>query len=218
MSRSYRVGESGDQGAISWSGRLTSRLAWPVTRPTYFAAEPGSGRESGIAARTDREAQAAAIEIGGHRELADERGGDGLDPHGLPDAGDGGVPDAVGIEHLLAARIEGGIGGVPDGHDQLLRRGAGLQCAGDVEGERIVAAFVPADRMAVDEDLRLPVHRAEVQQHMRAARVRNGEGAAVPEALVRSDGALDARERRFHGVGNQQLSLELPGPRGIPGA
>ena len=43
-----------------------------------------------------------------------------LHPHRLPDAGDRRVPDAAGLEHLLAARLRAGVGRVPDADDQFV--------------------------------------------------------------------------------------------------
>ena len=96
-----------------------------------------------------------------------------LQPHRLPDAGGGRVPDAAGLAHLLAARLRAGVGRVPDRHDHLLLA-AGLERVGDVEAEGVVAAAVLADLLAVDPDRRLPVHRAEVQQHAPALPVPAG--------------------------------------------
>ena len=110
-----------------------------------------------------------------------------------------------GFEHLLAARLQAGVGGIPDGDDELLLLRLRLERVGDVEGERVVAAFVRADGFAVDEDLGAPVDRAEVQQQPRAFRRRRGEGAAIPEPLLRGERLLDAGERRFDGEWNESL-------------
>ena len=67
-----------------------------------------------------RETEPVAVYVRSHGELGDVMLGNGLQPDGLPDAGDGGVPDAVGIQYLLPAGLRSTVGGIPNGDDDLL--------------------------------------------------------------------------------------------------
>ena len=88
-----------------------------------------------------------------------------LQPDGLPDAGDRRVQDAARLEHLLAARLGARVGRVPDRDDELLRRRPASDASVMSNVNGVVAAAVLAELLAVDADGRLPVDRAEVQQH-----------------------------------------------------
>ena len=95
--------------------------------------------------------------------------------------------------------VPASVGSVTRDDELLVARR--LQGVGDVERERIVAAGVAADTLAVDVDLRFPVDRAEVQQQPRPARERwRAERAPVPEALRVAD---RARRRRSTATGWQ---------------
>lgn len=144
--------------------------------------------------------------IGGHR----------LHPHRLPDAGGRGVPDAAGVETLLAHRrilVALCVGRVVDADDQFLGA-ARLQRGGDVGAELVVAALVFGDLGAVDVDLGLPVDGAEVEPQALAGAdppvLRDGEGAAVPHAVLVP---FDAGELGLHGVGHEDLLGEVPADR-----
>src|SRR3546814_2011133 len=80
-----------------------------------------------------------------------------FDPHRLPDAADRGVPDAGGVEDLLAARLGARARRVEDLDDQLIL--ARLQIGGDVETEGVEAALVRADDRSVDAHGRFIVDR-----------------------------------------------------------
>jgi hypothetical protein len=139
---------------------------------------------------------------------------DGLEPHGLPDAAGRGVPDAVGVEPLLASPLATGVGGIVGDDDDLVR--AILECVGDVEGEGGVAAGVGADFLAVDADGAAPVDGAEVQDD--AAALPGGgdfEGAAVVDGLIGLEDLADAGEGRFGREGDEDLALGLVRGGGI---
>ena len=55
-----------------------------------------------------------AVDVGRRAHVGDVEFGHRLDPHGLPDAADRGVPDARRIEDLLAARLRARAGRVGD--------------------------------------------------------------------------------------------------------
>ena len=139
----------------------------------------------------------AGLQVRGQLESVHPTRRDGLQPDGLPDAGMGGVPDATGGQGLLAPAAPGGVGHVSHPDDKLVptRGGEGV---GDVEGERQVAAAVCADVPAVHPDLAVLVDRAEVEKHPVADEaVGQGELTAVPQRLVRLQGAAHARQRRL---------------------
>jgi hypothetical protein len=116
-------------------------------------------------AAANRDPHLPAIDVRYQREFLDMRCRHRFQPHRLPDAGYRGIPDAAGIEYLLAARMHLRIGGIPNSDHDLLRARAGFQLVGDIERKRIVTAIVLADGLSVDPDLRSPVHRTKMQQH-----------------------------------------------------
>ena len=100
------------------NGGLRPRRRLPCPRP-----EPPRGCESaGRGAATLRRSAAAALRSmsGTIMSRLDRRRRHRLEPDRLPDAGDGRVQDAVGLEHLLAARLRAGVGRIPDGDDEFL--------------------------------------------------------------------------------------------------
>ena len=110
-----------------------------------------------------------------------------LHPHALPDAGDGGVPDAAGVGYLLAARLQVVVGAVCDADRQMLL--AGHEVRGDVHGEAGVAARVHGNGLAVEADLGLPVYGVKVQQRtVFPPGTGNGECAFIPQHTVFSYG------------------------------
>src|ERR1035441_7460347 len=137
-----------------------------------------------------------------------------LQPDGLPDAGYRGIPDAVGIQHLFAARLRPGVAGVPYGHDNFFGCFA-LQRGRDVERERVIAAFVLPDGLAVDPHFGAPVHGPEMQKQPLAFQARRGERAAIPQPLVGRERLPDARQRGFHRKRHQNAAVVF-GPPLLP--
>ena len=180
-----------------------------------IAVERRDAHRVGRASAGDADGHRDRLKIGRGRDRQVRHVGarDRLEPDRLPDAGDGGVPDAARARDLLAARLRAPVGGVPDRDDQLLFA-AVLEGLGDVEGERIVASAVLADLRAVDEHLGLPVHGAEVEEQP-ASRREGGsrERTAVPNPLVLAHRTPDAAERRLDGKGNEDAAVEAVGSR-----
>src|SRR3954465_7610248 len=119
----------------------------------------------------------ALVDVGRDVDRGEVRPGHGLQPDGLPDAGDGRVPDAMRLLDLLAARLRSLVAGVPDADDDFLLA-LRLQGSGDVEVDRVVTALVLAGLLAVDPDDRVPVDGAEVQQQALGLADLRGEGTA----------------------------------------
>ena len=144
----------------------------------------------------------------------DVRLGHRLQPHRLPDAGGGRVHDAARVQHLLAAGLA--AGSVGSKTSTTISCSPGLQGVGDVEGEIVIAAAVDAELLAVDRDLGLPIHRAEVQQHVPAAPALGDlEAAAIGHAV----GVLHhARQGRLDGVRHEDLGLRAVGQLDVPQA
>ncbi len=161
----------------------------------------------GGAVHGGRQTQHALVNVGGQGQVRNVGAGDGFEPDRLPDAGDGGVPDALGFEDLFAAGLVTRVGGVPDRDDKFL--GAlRNQRAGDVETERVVSALVAPAERAVHEDGAFPVDRVEMKEEALSVEVSGGgKAAAVPEALVRLHGLLDAGEGGFDGEWHQDLAF-----------
>ena len=139
----------------------------------------------------------------------------GFQPHGLPDAGHGRVPDALGLPDLLPAGLRPTVGRIPHAHHQVLRRPRAHR-VGDVEGERVVAATMHAELPAVDEDRGFPVHRPEVEQEPSAAlQARRAEGPVVPEARAVAGRAPHAAQLRLDGEGDQDPAVPGGGLRRV---
>src|SRR5439155_25694585 len=120
-------------------------------------------------------------------QRVDVRLRDRLDPHGLPDDGGRGVPDALWLGVLLADGLIAFGGRIPDVD------GDGVELAGevggDVESEGVVAAGVLADFLAIDVNRGVPVHRAEIQQDFSAfPAFGEAEVARVADAILCADG------------------------------
>ena len=117
--------------------------------------------------------------------------GYGFQPHRLPDAAGPVVPDDVRMlaPVLFAARLRHVERIVLDTDDEVVVAG-GVQCFGDIEGERRVTAFVRADPVTVDPDDGPIVHGAE-SEHQPAAgavtggdQIRGRQHAVIPERLM----------------------------------
>ena len=106
-----------------------------------------------------------------------------LQPHRLPDAAGGGVPDAAPLVPLLAHAVHAALGVVGDGHGQpVLAPG---QQRRDVQAERQITALVAARLLSVHQHPAALVHRAEVQQHpVPPEPLRQGERPLVPQCLA----------------------------------
>src|SRR5690242_18018562 len=85
-------------------------------------------------------------------------------PYGLPDAGNGSVPDASRIGYLLAAGLRAFVGRIPDAYGKLLLSACN-EVTGDIEREGVVSATVHAQLFAVQVNFRFPVYRPEMQQY-----------------------------------------------------
>ena len=80
----------------------------------------------------------------------------------------------------------------------------------NVEAERIKASIVAADDLAIDPNLRLPVHRPEVQQQPLLTEFRGLlERPPIPEALIRQEWLLHARKGRFDGKRHENIPIPL---------
>ena len=149
-------------------------------------------------------------------EPVDVRRGHRLHPHGLPDAGGRRVEDAVAGLALLADRLPALVVRVGDADDELLGLRGG-QRVGDVDGERVVAAGVAADGLAVDDDRGVVVDGLEVQlQPLSLADLPvlgHLERAAVPHVrLVAHDPGQRGLDRVRH---EDALAERLPDRRGL---
>ena len=142
-------------------------------------------------------------------------GTDDLQPDGLPDAGHGRVPDALGCGNLLPAGLPGLVSGVKHLDAESLRP-LFHQCGGNVETEGSVSARMFADLRAVDPDFRLPVHSAEVQENALAGpSFREGECALIPEKILPADEFADTRKGGFHRERNENLPVRGEFPPGL---
>ena len=80
----------------------------------------GHGHVAVAALDVGRDDDFAGVDVGGDLQAVDVGGRDGFEPNGLPDAGDGRVPDALGVEVLLAVGLGGAVGGVVDAQRHLV--------------------------------------------------------------------------------------------------
>ena len=131
-----------------------------------------------------------------------------LDPHGLPDAGDRRVPDAFRLRMLLSARLVRCARRVIDRNDEFVV--AFAQVLADVHAEGIEAACVGGGVRTVDPDRRVVVDGTEVQERAQLER-RDGEGAPVPQTLVRLHPARHAGELAFDAERHNDVAV--PGAR-----
>ncbi len=84
------------------------------------------------------------------------------------------------MQGLLAVQVPTLIGRIED-RDYHFLRFSGLECPGNIERERVIAAAVAADIAAVDLDGGLPVDCSKVQEDaLPAPSFRHAERAAVP--------------------------------------
>ena len=100
-------------------------------------------------------------QVGGNGEPPDMLLRDALQPDGLPDAADRGVPHSFGLVGLLAVGVIVGQG--IDGFDLQVVFTAG-DGVGDVKTEGKIAAFVATQEMIVEGHLRHLIHRTEMEQ------------------------------------------------------
>ena len=160
------------------------------------------------AARGHRHADSLIVEVRLDLERAHVLRRHRFQPHRLPDAGHGRVPDAARPPYLLPSRLLAVVGRIAHRDDQLLIA-ARSQLIGDVEGERIVSAPVLSHSRPVDIDDGFPVHRAEIQQQMAArSAVRGGEGPPVPQPLLRRDPHTGSAQLRLDGERDQDAAGE----------
>ncbi len=144
--------------------------------------------------------------------VRDGGGGEGLEPDGLPDAADGGVPDAAGGVPLLAAGLAAGVGGISDADGDLVR--ARSEGGSDIDAEGVVTTFVRADIIAIDLDGAGPIDCAEVE-HDAAISAEGGpvdgesERAAIGDDVVGGDAFADAGEGGFDGEGDEDGGVEV---------
>jgi hypothetical protein len=129
-------------------------------------------------------------------ERLDARRACRLQPHGLPNPADAGVP----VGHLLAERGLA-VGAVFDAHDDAIRA-VKARMRGDVKAELGVAALVFADAHAVDPHGGVVVYRAEAEPDaLPAPAVGQAELAAIPcDAFVLR--VANAAEFAFPSVGH----------------
>jgi len=152
------------------------------------------------------------VHIRGDFQARDMDGMNRLQPHRLPDAAGGGVPDATRLAHLLADGLCAGVGGVPDRHDQLILA-VGPDIIRDIETKGVIAAAVVAHLPAIDQHGRVEIHRAEMEQDAPPLPLgRQRKGAPIPEAVVFTDRAADTGQGRFDRERHQDALLEV-GPR-----
>ena len=110
------------------------------------------------------------------------RVGQGLEPHGLPDAGGGRVKDTLGfhLPVLLPARQAEVLNGVVGAHHQLVV--AVLHGVGDIGTEWGMATFMARHLDIVDPHRRLVIDRTKMQHQ--TVRVGGPETTPVPNRVV----------------------------------
>ena len=142
----------------------SARPARPSASPTCSAFARGfQANRAAVSARGfDCDRYDAAVDVRHNLERFDPLRRHRFEPCGLPDAGYRRVHDALRLEHLLAPRLVARVGRIRYRDDEFIL--AFLQCVGDVERKRIVAARVLADFLAVDPHGALPIDGAEVEQ------------------------------------------------------
>ena len=173
-------------GLVHW---LETR--WPIAIASLLAVALGSFLfvRFGLPALADLAARTLPTSVDrviGSRtlELLDQAV---LEPSKLPEA----------RQRELEERFAAMARPLEDGHDDLLRP-LRLQGRSDVEGERIVAAAMRADRAAVHKDFGLPIDGAEMEQQLLVFPIsRHFERAAIPEPVLLANELLHAGERRL---------------------
>ena len=135
------------------------------------------------------------------------RGGHRLDPHALPDSGNGSVPNPAGFFHLLSARLEIIVGSVLNPDNQGV--GSVLDIRSHIQRETGVTAGVRTDLDVIDKDLGLPIDSIEVEDQALPLPVgRNRESGAVPKSVFRGQGLADSRKGRLDGERHQYLPVK----------
>ena len=133
-----------------------------------------------------------------------------LAPHRLPDAAHGRIPDAAGLELLLAAGVIALVRVVRHAHDELVGLALGIQQLRDVSGKAEETAAVRAGLTAVHPDMRRLVHRAEMEQHASDVEALGQHKVpAVPEVLPRLERPAHSRELGFRRKGHDYLPVIL---------
>ena len=153
----------------------------------HIALKGGRQAQAGISGQLvqgDFHLQAAALQAGGQAEIRRVIRSYALQPHALPDAGDGGVPALEGLraEALLApglVKVQPVL--------RANRHGiaaSGLGQVGHVKAEGRIAALMAAQVLPVQPHIGPVVHRAEVQQAAGGHVRRDGEGALIPHHIA----------------------------------
>ncbi len=139
---------------------------------------------------------------------ANPRGGNALQPHGLPDPGGAGIPNRVRLQLpiLLAAGLRE-IGRVVFGPDHDGLRPLWQKVVGDVRKKGRIAAGVFGREFAVDPNPGAVIDRAEMQdQSLAINQQRCLKGAAVPDIRVKA-GIGNAARFRLGAEGNHDLAI-----------
>ena len=128
-----------------------------------------------------------------------------LQPHRLPDAAGGGVPDAAPLIALLAHTVHAACGVVGDSRRQPVL--AVIQQLRDIQAERQIAALMAARLLPVHQHAAALIHRAEVQQHpLPPEALRQGKRPLVPQRLTASQLEAAAGQQALRRKGHQYLS------------
>ena len=150
----------------------------------------------------------ARVDIGGQAHAGDMALSHGLKPHGLPDSGGSGIPEADGFENLLAAILPALVGRVIDLDNKLVFAVDKFVCY--IKRERAIAAGMSADRDTVDKHLALPIDSAEMQNAALIIKAAvESEPLSVPKALVGLKRALNAGELALDGERQDYLAAEI---------
>ena len=180
----------------------------------------GAGAGRGALFKAQAHIRAAAVDIRGHVDGGEAVIARRLQPYGLPDAADRGVPAAhqAFFPVLLAAGLAA-IGLVLHPQAQVVL--ALLQQGGDIKAKGGIAAAVGARHQAVYVHLGFKIHRAKAQEDAPAPHIRgHGETAAIPQIGV--DGFIpDAAflaliAERHQDAAAQIISRLIPGLRFTP--
>ena len=183
----------------------------------HIALKGGRQAQAGISGQLvqgDFHLQAVAFQAGGQAEIRRVIRSYALQPHALPDAGDGGVPALEGLrtEALLAP-------GLIEIQPVLRANRHGIAAAslgqvGHVKGEGRVAALVAAQVLAVQPYIGPVVHRAEVQQAAGGHVRRHSESPLIPHHIavlpaVNAGKAALIAEGHVDAVGSWQAAIPL---------
>lgn len=150
----------------------------------------------------------ARVDIGGQAHAGDMALSHGLKPHGLPDSGGSGIPEADGFENLFAAVLPALVGRVIDLDNKFVF--AVDKFVGYIKRERAIAAGMSADGDAVDKHLALPIDSAEMQNAALIIKAAvESEPLSVPKALVWLKRALNAGKLALDGERQDYLAAEI---------